>query len=93
MAYSRNPGLEQYYGFVINLDRTVLQIRKAVVDQQYLKSFWENGSITKDLQLYRAKKLDLLDRDGRREFSRLIIGIFKFILANEQSKIIQEGLH
>ncbi|KAJ9405040.1 hypothetical protein DTO045G8_7213 [Paecilomyces variotii] len=93
MAYSRNPGLEQYYGFVINLDRTVLQISKAVVGQAYLKSFWEDGSITEDIQLHRAKKLDLLDRDGRREFSRLIIGISKFILANEQSKIIQEGLH
>ncbi|KAJ9299282.1 hypothetical protein DTO271G3_2904 [Paecilomyces variotii] len=92
MAYSREPGLEQYYGFVINLDRTVLQISKVVVDQAYLKSFWEDGSITEDIQLHRAKKLDLLDRDGRREFSRLIIGIFKFVLANEQSKIIQEGL-
>ncbi|GAD94909.1 hypothetical protein PVAR5_3542 [Paecilomyces variotii No. 5] len=54
-----------YYGFTITLDRTFVQISKAVVDREYLESFWQEGSITTDMQLYRAKKLDLLDLDDR----------------------------
>lgn len=67
-----------------------MQISKAIIDQEYLKNFRQDGSITKDMQLYRARKLDLLDRDGRREFARLIIGMSRFLLGSEQSTIIEE---
>jgi hypothetical protein len=90
MAYSRNPGLKQYFGFTITLDQTVVQVSKVGVGQAYLRSFCEENSITEDMKLYRASSLDLFDREGRKEFARLIIGMFRFFLGNEQSMIIDE---
>lgn len=78
-AYLQNPGLEKYTGFVVSLDRTVVHVAKGVMTEKYLKSLCSGQALNGDLEFYRSEAFDLLERDGRREFLRVLVGMLKYL--------------
>lgn len=92
LAYSHNPQLKEYTGIVINLDKTCIRVSKAMMSPSYMKCVCENRSIDGDMILHRSKSYQLLDRADRREFIRLVIGIFRYIAQCEESLMAGDDL-
>ncbi|OJJ80426.1 uncharacterized protein ASPGLDRAFT_873113 [Aspergillus glaucus CBS 516.65] len=61
LAYSHNQQLDQYTGFVITVDRTVLRIGRIVASRHYLRSLCSRRPIKEDLLYYRSKPFELLE--------------------------------
>lgn len=88
LAYSKNPNLPQYTAFALCLHRTTIRISKATIPQIYVKEFFQKAEINEFMQLYQSETFNLLDRDGRKGFLRLIMGVFRYMMEMEESDII-----
>lgn len=80
LAYSQNPNLPQYTAFALCLHKTTIQITKATISQNYLKDFFQKDEINESMQLYRSRSFELPERDGCKEFLRLIMGVFRYLI-------------
>lgn len=90
LAYSYNQNLDQYTGFVVNLDRTVIHVGRSVVSQGYIRDLCKNGTSSDDMAFYRSASFELLEQEGRREFMRVLLGIFRYLTQSESSTMIGE---
>ena len=88
LAYSYNPNLEQYVSFALTLRHTKVRISKAIISRNYLMNFFQSWQIVEPIQLYRSEPLDILDREGRKEFLRFIMGVLRYLVDMEQSNIV-----
>ena len=86
-AYSGNPSLDQYDGFVVGLEGTHMHISRAIASPAYLDSLCQGTSSSEELLLYRSRSFDLFDCIGRRNFARFMIALFRHLARSEQSKI------
>jgi hypothetical protein len=84
IAFAQNSGLDYYDGFVIFLDGTSLHISRARVSAKYMQDLFEHRIINDDMLFYRSKSFDLLDVDGRRESTRFIFSLFRYLSDSEQ---------
>lgn len=87
LAYSHNQHLEQYTGFVITMDRTVVRVGKAVVSQSYLRRLCAREPVVEYLLYYRSAPFELLEREGRREFLRVMFGVLRCLSESDASKM------
>ncbi|KAL1966734.1 hypothetical protein VTN77DRAFT_3931 [Rasamsonia byssochlamydoides] len=79
LAYNQNPTLENYSGFVVSIDGTIVHISQAFLSHAYMENLCKGGSLLGEhLEFCRSESYDLLECDRRREVLRLIIGIFRF---------------
>ena len=88
LAYSRKPDLQQYTTFALCLHQTRIRVVKATISQTYLRNFFENAEITETMQLYRSKSFDILEREDRKDFLRLMMSVLRYIVEKEDSDII-----
>jgi hypothetical protein len=76
-AFDRNPSLAEYISFVFNLRRTSVQVTKIVAAGSYLRALCEGRELSEHLRIYRSAECDLVERDGRKEFLTLFLGVVK----------------
>lgn len=82
-AYNDNPTLDDYTGFVITMDGSILHLSKAVMSNTYVKDICNGRPSSENLKYYRSEPYDLLDQGGRREFLRAIIGLYRYLNRKE----------
>ena len=85
LAYSHYQQLDQYTGFVITVDRTVLRIGRIVASRYYLRSLCSRRPIKEDLLYYLSKPFGLLKRKDRRELLRLLFGVLQCVAKSDAS--------
>ena len=88
IAYSRNPRLEHYDGFVICMEGPFFYVSQLKASKKYMSSLFECRIVSDDLPLYRSRKLDILDCDDRREIVRMLIGVLRYLDEHDQAKIL-----
>lgn len=77
LVYSNNQRLDNYTGYVVTMDRTVFRVGKVVVSQAYLRDLNAGYPTTEKMFFFRSRSFQLLERDDRKEFLRLITGLFR----------------
>lgn len=78
-AYTENPHLEQYDGYVITLDHTTLHVYRGTMSAAYLKGLFQ-GKWPELLELYRSREFDLSEAEGRRKSFRVLMGRIRHFL-------------
>ena len=81
LAYNQNPTSESYTGFVVSIDKTVLHISMAAMSHAYMENLCQGNSSSECLQFCRSEPYDIAESDRRRELLRLIVGLFRFLIA------------
>jgi hypothetical protein len=76
-AFDRNRTLHEYVSFLFNLRRTSVQVTKVVATGSYLRALCEGRDLSEHLRIYRSAEYDLVERDGRKEFLTLFLGVVK----------------
>lgn len=67
-AYNHNPDMEEYTGFAVDLEITLLTMFRATMSREYIQSLRAGGPVRGELPLH------YYYHDGRREFPRLFVG-------------------
>lgn len=62
---------------MITVDRIILRVSKAVASQAYLRSLCAKQPVKEELIYYRSTPFELLGREDRREFLRVIFGVLR----------------
>lgn len=87
VSYSRNPELEHYDGFVICINETSVHVSRAKIPPSYMRDLFERRTVVEDLPFYRPEILDIYNQRDRREITRLLIGLFRYLAQSEQRQI------
>lgn len=85
LVYSNNQLLDNYTGYVVTMDRTVVRVGKVVVSQAYLRDLSAGHPTAEQMFFYRSKSFQLLEREDRREFLRVILGVLRYSAQSEAS--------
>lgn len=85
LAYSNNQLLDNYTGYVVTVDRTVVRVGKVVASQAYLRGLIAGNPPAEQMLFYRSKLFQLLEREDRREFLRVIHGVLRYSGQSEAS--------
>ena len=87
LAYSGNPQLRNYDQFVICIEGPIIIVGRIRASRDYMCGFVEHQAIDEDLPLYCSAPFNLFSCDDRREFTRMVIGIFRYLDESEQSNV------
>lgn len=85
LAYRNNQLLDSYTGYVVTIDRTVVRVGKVVAPQAYLRGLSTSQPTAEQMFFYRSKSFQLLEREDRREFLRVIHGVLRHLAQSEAS--------
>ena len=85
LVYSNNQLLDTYIGYVVTVDRTVVRVGKVVASQAYLRGLITGNPPAEQMLFYRSKSFQLLEREDRREFLRVIHGVLRYSAQSEAS--------
>lgn len=75
---------------MVTVDQTVLRVGRIVASQSYLRSLCTRNPLTDELFYYRSKPFELLERDDRREFLRVMLGVVRYLAESDASGMVTD---
>lgn len=83
LTYGHTVTKTNHTAFVLHMDRTVLQLSMARVSPTYIEELTHGKPLDEPLELFHSETYDLCKRDRRREALRLVIGLYRYMGAEE----------
>lgn len=71
---------------MVTLDEPLLYVSRLQAPQSYMRALFE-GDAVEDLPLYRTRPFSIHDLIDRREITRIVIGLFRYLCEGELPKI------
>lgn len=77
LAFDQNQSILEHTTFVLSINKTVLQLSRAVISRSYMTELCQDKPLTESFQIVHSEVYDLREPDRRREALRLIIALFR----------------
>lgn len=63
------------------------RVGKTVVTQSYMKSLCAREPVAEDVLYYRSASFELAEREGRREFLRVVFGVLRCLAESKAAEM------
>lgn len=87
-AYTHDSTLEHYDGFVVYQEGPSIYFSKVVASRKYMNDLFGHREVIENLPLRRSAPFNIYDAADRREIARMLVGIFRYMDAHKQSRLV-----